>query len=137
MDNLILEDLFQKMSPSVYLWKDDVKELHALLQPRVVVVRRPVVLWQGRQEDDGLDVVEAVNPVATFRPLAANVDDSQLDSFLPIRNPENVFDDSGSRDPEVDDVVLRRHVVVAADAIERRQKVNGRIHQIVFISIKK
>lgn len=47
----------------------------------LVLKQHLIVLGDGRDEDDGLDVVEAVNPLTSLRSLSSHIEHSE-DRFL-------------------------------------------------------
>ena len=47
----------------------------------VVLGEAEVVVGQGGDEDDGLDLVETPNPLLAFRPLAADVEQTERQSL--------------------------------------------------------
>ena len=63
-----------------------------------------VVLGHGHAEDDRRDVLETVDPLLPLGPLAAHVEELEVE----VLEGEVNLDDSGGLDPRPQDVLLRR-----------------------------
>ena len=84
--------------------------LHAV--DRLVLKEQLVVLGDGDEEEDGGDVLEAVNPLLTLRPLATDVEHAVCE----VSDDEGRLGDTGRLDTRPQNILVVRHVVGRGNA---------------------
>lgn len=80
---LLIQEEDDRRTVEVVAITNGAEEVHRLDHPvgGVVLVQHLVVFADGRDEDDGLDVVEVVDPFAPFGPLSTDIEHSANDLF--------------------------------------------------------
>jgi hypothetical protein len=74
-----------------------------------------VVLGDGDEEENGGDILEAVDPLLTFGTLTTNVEHAVGE----VTNDEGGFGDTGGLDTGTENVLVAREVVGLSDALNR------------------
>ncbi len=81
---------------------------------RLIFEQKLVVFGDGDKEENGGNVLEAVDPLLPFGPLAADVEHA----VGQIANDEGGFSDTGRLDTRAENVLIVRDVVWCGDAID-------------------
>jgi len=87
----------------------------------LIFVQHLVVLAQTDQEHQSSNVLEAMNPLLTLRPLATDVE--QL--VCELANLESRFGDTGGLDTRPEDILVSGHVTMRRHAVDRVEVVDG------------
>jgi len=109
---------------------DRVEELHALHHAvhLLVLGEHEVEPAERHAEDDGRHALEAVDPLLPLRPLTADVEHFEFESL----ERELRLDDARRLDPGPEHVLLRGHVVGAADPVEGVEIVGGAVVELIL-----
>jgi hypothetical protein len=86
-----------------------------------------VVLGDGDKEENGGDILEAVNPLLTFGTLSTNVKHAVGE----VTNDEGGFGDTRGLDTRTEDILVTRKVVGLSDALNRI-KVASKVRLVAF-----
>lgn len=100
---------------------DGVKDVDALLEPvsRAVFQESLVVLAGAHEEEDGRDLVKALEPLLSLRPLTSDVDKAEGNTF----DVYHVLVDTARGFTGVEDVHSRGEVAQISDDVQRAHEV--------------
>ena len=78
----------------------------------LVFEKQLIVLGNGDKEEDGGNVLEAVNPLLTFRTLSSNIEHSVCE----LADDEGGLGDTSGLNTRSQDILIVWHVVVLCDS---------------------
>ena len=96
---------------------DGVEKRQRLLHTvhRLILEKQLVVLGDGDKEENRGDVLEAVDPLLTFRPLTTDIEHAVGE----VADDEGRLGDTGRLDTRAEDILIVRNVVGGGDAVDR------------------
>jgi len=109
---------------------DRVKKSKGLLHTidGLVLKQKLVVLGNGNEEEDGCDILEAMDPLLSFRSLSSHIEHA----ISKVSDDEGGLRDTSSLDTRSENILVVGHIVWLSDTLDVVEVVSGRIVQLVL-----